>query len=103
MPLPASFPATYNLLEPSAGARTRRGARRGTHRGVDLANGRLAGPDSHSVLRAVAEEAGAAPDAAALAAVLSKLELVSGAWPAELVEHSLVATGADFDAGALEH
>jgi aryl-alcohol dehydrogenase-like predicted oxidoreductase len=72
LPLFSSVQSTYNLLEPSAGPALAEAHDAGCTVIVKegMANGRLARPAPGSVLARVAAEAGATPDAVALAAVL---------------------------------
>jgi aryl-alcohol dehydrogenase-like predicted oxidoreductase len=72
LPLFSSVQSTYNLLEPSAGPALAEAHDAGCTVIVKegMANGRLARTAPGSVLARVAAEAGATPDAVALAAVL---------------------------------
>lgn len=72
VPLFASVQATYNLLEPSAGAALAEAHDAGRTVIIKeaLANGRLVHETADSLLSRIAGETGAAPDALALAAAL---------------------------------
>jgi aryl-alcohol dehydrogenase-like predicted oxidoreductase len=90
IPLFSSFQATYNVLEPSAGAALAEvhAAGRAVIVKEALANGRLAQPEYRSVLSRLGKETGAAPDALALAAVLHQpwadIVLSGAATPAQI-------------------
>ena len=66
--------ATWNVLEPSAGAALQRAHEAGWLVVVKeaVANGRLAGDEAPGALRAAADEVGATPDALAVAIVLAQ-------------------------------
>jgi aryl-alcohol dehydrogenase-like predicted oxidoreductase len=88
--------STWNLLEPSAGEAL--AAAHGAGLGVivkeALANGRLTARGDTAVLRQAAGEAGAAPDALALAAVLAQPwadVVLSGASTPEMITSNLAA------------
>jgi aryl-alcohol dehydrogenase-like predicted oxidoreductase len=88
--------ATYNLLEPSAGAALERAHAAGMGVIVKeaLANGRLTARGDQPAFLALAAEAGVAPDALALAHVLARPWVdvaLSGAATAEHVESNLTA------------
>jgi aryl-alcohol dehydrogenase-like predicted oxidoreductase len=88
--------ATYNLLEPSAGAALERAHAAGMGVIVKeaLANGRLTARGDQPTFLALAAEAGVAPDALALAHVLARPWVdvaLSGAATAEHVESNLTA------------
>lgn len=104
--------ATWNLLEPSAGAALARAHAAGL--GVivkeGVANGRLAGRGAPEWLRALADARGTSPDALALAAVLARpwVDVVlSGASTVAQLQQNLAAWEVDWteedDARAAPH
>ncbi|MEW2544304.1 aldo/keto reductase [Streptomyces sp. NPDC047002] len=107
VPLFSTVQATYNLLETSAGPALAeaRAAGRTVIVKEALANGRLAAGDRlPAELAAVARESGAAPDAVALAAVLSRPwadVVLSGAVTAADVLSNVRAAGVALDEAAL--
>ncbi|NGN65575.1 aldo/keto reductase [Streptomyces sp. A7024] len=92
--------ATYNLLEPSADAALAEAHDAGLTVIVKegLANGRLAPPAAPRVVKEIAEETGASPDAVALAAVLARPwagVVLSGAATAAQLHDNLAAAAVD--------
>jgi aryl-alcohol dehydrogenase-like predicted oxidoreductase len=90
--------ATWNLHERAAGDALARAHAAGLRVYVKeaLANGRLAGREPVPALEAAAAEAGATPDALALAAVLARPwadVVLSGAASADTLRSNLAATG----------
>jgi aryl-alcohol dehydrogenase-like predicted oxidoreductase len=100
--------ATWNLLERSAGPAL--AAARAAGLGVIIkeavANGRLSSRGDTPLLRNLAEHAGVAPDALALAAVLAQpwVDVVlSGASTAPMLASNLSALSVKLDDGLLDH
>ncbi|MEA2248698.1 MAG: hypothetical protein QOH46_3227 [Solirubrobacteraceae bacterium] len=98
---------TWNLHERSAGPALERAHRAGLGIIVKeaLANGRLAAHGRAPALDRVAERLGAAPDAVALAAVLTQPfadVVLSGASTREALRSNVAAVEVDLDAAALE-
>jgi aryl-alcohol dehydrogenase-like predicted oxidoreductase len=99
--------ATWNLLEPSAGAALAAAHDQGLRMIVKeaLANGRLTSRGGCGPLEQVARRLGASPDATALAAVLARpwADIVlSGAATTEQIESNLTALGVRWDEDAEE-
>lgn len=92
-PLFGAVQSTWNLLEPSAGPALQKAHEAGwlvvVKEGV--ANGRLAGAEAPTALRAAAERAGTTPDAMSLAVVLaqpwSPLVLSGAVTPSQLLSN----------------
>ncbi|UGY90442.1 aldo/keto reductase [Streptomyces gobiensis] len=101
-PLFRSVQSTYNLLETSAEAALAEAHEAGLTVIIKeaLANGRLVAPQAPAVLREVADEAGASPDAVALAAALCRPwagVVLSGAATTEQLFTNLHAVTVDLD------
>lgn len=106
-PLFRTVQSTYNLHEPSAGEALAEAHAAGLTVIVKegVANGRLAGEHAPDVLRQVAAEAGATPDAVALAFVLRQPwagVVLSGAATAGELHSNLLAASVDLDDGQLD-